>query len=325
MYRDAIRAALSWTLRDLELYPTAVVLRGQAYPREAGDPLLTWRAAIQRLLYEVCYTRRLSEAGFDRRLAAGTQEPDAGLRESLRAISASSAHWDGGWLPVGPPEPGGRFIMKGDALRWAPAGECLVASSGGAPGRCWLLVRHDARELMPGFHFLFGRTPGDAADEFRPVRFYLHSRASTAAAVGATIADLLDAFGVPFRYKTLDFAAGYDRTDPSVLYVAARHAVMVERLLRHAFSETPGRWLDASVPLFTRRVADGIGFAVDPGNGESFGTDRCRIVAEGILDAWRAGEASEAGRWAAVEDRFAALGVSLDRPYLGAGQAAWIA
>ena len=56
---------------------------------------------------------------------------------------------------------------------------------------------------------------------------------------------------------------------------------------------------------------------------QRFGTDRCRLVAEGVIDAWRAGDMTEAGRWAAIDARFSAVGLSLDRPWLRAGQVEW--
>jgi HopA1 effector protein family len=61
--------------------------------------------------------------------------------------------------------------------------------------------------------------------------------------------------------------------------------------------------------------------AVDPGTGESYGTHRCRLAAEGIVDAWHAGSQDVLARLEAVAARFAAAGLDLGRPYLGPGGA----
>jgi hypothetical protein len=62
-----------------------------------------------------------------------------------------------------------------------------------------------------------------------------------------------------------------------------------------------------------------VGTAEDPGNGESFGMHRCRMIAEGIVDAWIAGDQSVETRWNAIGARFSAGGFQLNLPYLGAG------
>ncbi len=62
------------------------------------------------------------------------------------------------------------------------------------------------------------------------------------------------------------------------------------------------------VPLFTRRIARGVGFAEDP--GESFGQNRCRILAEAMMTSREIEE---------VRRRFAAHGLSLDAPWAGSG------
>jgi hypothetical protein len=75
--------------------------------------------------------------------------------------------------------------------------------------------------------------------------------------------------------------------------------------------------LEAATPLFTKTLWPGVGAAVEPGTGESFGQHRCRLAAEGIVDAWRQGEQKAPARLAAVEARFVAAGLDLSRPWLG--------
>jgi hypothetical protein len=73
-------------------------------------------------------------------------------------------------------------------------------------------------------------------------------------------------------------------------------------------------WLNAGTPLFARRLADGLGFAEDP--GESFGKDRCKILAE--VMAGTLGKPAEE-RLEEVRRQFERRGLSLDRPWLNAG------
>jgi hypothetical protein len=75
----------------------------------------------------------------------------------------------------------------------------------------------------------------------------------------------------------------------------------------------------ARVPVFTKALAPGLGFAEDPGDSDSFGMSRCRLVAEGLLRAHEAGLTAEEDRLRSVETSFVNRGLSLDEPYLNAG------
>jgi len=74
--------------------------------------------------------------------------------------------------------------------------------------------------------------------------------------------------------------------------------------------------LKSETPLFTKRIAPGFALAEDPGNGESFGMHRCRIVAEAIWQAYSEGSQTEEARLEEVTKRFVSYGLTLDRPYL---------
>jgi hypothetical protein len=64
-----------------------------------------------------------------------------------------------------------------------------------------------------------------------------------------------------------------------------------------------------------------LAFAEDPGNGESFGMNRCRILAEGIWSASAKGLTSEDDRLKEIAAYFGQYGLSLDRAHLNAQSA----
>jgi hypothetical protein len=118
--------------------------------------------------------------------------------------------------------------------------------------------------------------------------------------------------------KALNDPLLYGRTDAMVLYVARRHYDITVRIVR----DLPRDVTDAlvpSTPLFTEVLQPGIGIGEDPNSGESFGMNRCRLVAEGIVNAWRRGDQSVEGRLRAIGERFKQDGMDLARPHLSAG------
>jgi hypothetical protein len=135
----------------------------------------------------------------------------------------------------------------------------------------------------------------------------------------ANVSRTLNRFGVPFRFKCLDAAQNYVRLDAAVLYVARRHDRLVRELLDELAAGLDSRHLGDATPLFARRLRPGVGQAEDPAGGESFGQHRCRIVAEGLWNAYAGQAPTREARLACVVAQFARYGLSLRRPHLNAG------
>ena len=67
---------------------------------------------------------------------------------------------------------------------------------------------------------------------------------------------------------------------------------------------------------FQRQLAPGVGLAENDPRGESFGSRRCALLADGIIRAHEQGTVRDSDRVEAVAERFAEDGVLIDAPYL---------
>ena len=63
----------------------------------------------------------------------------------------------------------------------------------------------------------------------------------------------------------------------------------------------------------------GSGLAEDPGLRESFGQNRCRLVADAVIRAYEQGKKSLDERLQVVADRFAEANINLTEPFLSPG------
>ncbi len=54
------------------------------------------------------------------------------------------------------------------------------------------------------------------------------------------------------------------------------------------------------------------------GEKESFGTNRCQIIANGLLEAWQQEDNSPEGRMTSILQQFSLREIDLQRPYLNA-------
>jgi hypothetical protein len=239
----------------------------------------------------------------------------------LQALSAAHPgrdRWEAGWRinRVGPAgqvmaEKHGRFSEL-----WP--GQYVVQSGGGPPQPGQPLTAYFPREsstLQPGFFFVFSDAAVAWDETYSMVRFYWNVTADGAPELLARLVARLNRFQVPFRFKTLTQVEAYDRFDSAVLFVSRRWFHPAAEIAVETHAALAGRLLDGT-PLFAKPLARGLGFAEDPGNGESFGMSRCRLLAEALWSAWTRGLTHPQDRLAAVADWFSGLGLSLDRPWL---------
>ena len=146
------------------------------------------------------------------------------------------------------------------------------------------------------------------------VRAYWHVGPVGAPSLIRALTARLNAEEVPFRLKVADHPFRLDRCDAAVLYLpAAAFPALRETLEGLAAGLTAH--LRPRIPAFTLRLAPGVGLAEDDGAAESFGTRRCRLLAEAILRAHARGIVSVDERIAVVSERFAEEGIRIDAPY----------
>jgi hypothetical protein len=262
-------------------------------------------------LYERCYTRDCRSA----RVPAPEGDPD--LTAQLAAANRSRDQWDDNWRVVQPLDEGRVLARRGGAARAFRPGHYLTLRGPGPVARKDEPIRvfqaAGTADLQTGFYFAFGETVCDH-DEFEDLlRLYWNVSQPGAPALMAGITGEFNRFSVPFRFKCGQIPELYERRDPAVLYFRRKYYPIVAQLAERIHAEVAEHLRD-SVPLFTRRLARGLGFAEDP--GESFGRSRCAILAE-AMDATR-GKAVEE-RWEALCGSFRARKLSMEEPWRNAG------
>ncbi|MCG8461762.1 MAG: T3SS effector HopA1 family protein [Holophagales bacterium] len=299
---------------------TAFTLAGERFAPAAYEPPSHGAGRLLQILYERCYVRPL-EAGAPATEAPPSTDPDFARR--LADCHLGEERWDPGWR-VRDIDPSGRVTAdKLGATRVLPPG-AYVSSYGpywpiwpGVTISAWLA--RGSFETQPGFYFVHGATLAHDHDPARVLRLYWNVRADGAPRLLAALARGLDGSGVPFCFKTLSQPEHYaDRTDGSVLYVDQRDFSRVAVVCAELLSSL-ATILETAVPLFSKRLAPGLAVAEDPGNGDSFGLSRCRILAAALFDAFTDRIGTSRGRLARVEEWFDRHGLSLAHPHLNPG------
>jgi hypothetical protein len=153
------------------------------------------------------------------------------------------------------------------------------------------------------------------------VRVYFNLSPEGAVAMMSTLTTLLNTMSIPFSFKALYNPSDYTRFDSAVLYLEKSYYEVVHPELKKVYAQHQAHFLP-QVPLFTKLLAPGLALAEEPNNKfsekESFGTNRCQIVTNGLLEAWQQADNSPEYRMAKIREQFSLLGIELQRPYLNA-------
>ena len=148
---------------------------------------------------------------------------------------------------------------------------------------------------------------------------YFNISVAGAAALVSVCTRVLNRAGIPFDLKVVDDPDGFDRCDAAVLYLADRDFASARESLRTIVS-TCCDHLHGEPPAFTKPLSRGVSVGEHrPTLGASFGTSRCRFVAEGVVAAYESGARDLPDRLDAVVRRFADHRVDIDLPYLAPG------
>lgn len=283
-----------------------------AYPNEdLGDPLVH---GLTERLYARYYCRRRNVP--DERARAATD-----LLPRLAAANASSEGWDPGWELVSRDDKDTVVARSAGRSRLAKAGEYRLEESHDPEARPRLSLhrRRDDVTLQADYYYAYGESLGDRYEELVDARLYLNVESGSAIDWTRRTTTLLNAYGVPFTFKILRHAAGYERVDTCIVYLPRRHAGFVAALIADAAQAAGG--LRPATPVFARRIAPGIALADNPAGGTSFGLHRMRIVAEALVATWRNGAAGSRERLRAIAAHFRAAGIEPRRPWLNPGNA----
>ena len=236
------------------------------------------------------------------------------LIASLSAANAGSGCWEPGWSYRG--RDGDELLVeRGGLTLRARAQQCRgIPEGGGGDGAAVeLLLPNELLRSSPGFYMALAPEPLD--DHHRVVRLYWNIDVSGAVPFVAAATRIVDERRLPARLKVGNHRSRFTRCDAAVLYVE-RAALLREPGAVAELHAALAEHLREPVPALTRALAPGVGLAEDPGDGQSFGQHRCRLIAEGLADAHERGLTALDERVAAVVERFAAEGVDPDAPHL---------
>lgn len=123
-----------------------------------------------------------------------------------------------------------------------------------------------------------------------------------------------------FNLQMLCHSQAFSRSDAGVLLFSLVDYNKIHQILSQIYCQD---FFNPEIPLFTKYLAPGVGFAEEPNQKfyfqEGFGGNRCQIITNALLEAWENHQDSETNRIESIQKHFSQQGIDLHKPYLNPG------
>jgi hypothetical protein len=280
-------------------------------PTPGGDPPLT---LLTTLLYQHFYAPGFAEPARDRVAAVASPRDRFEFERALERSAPFAVVEESGWAGIG--RKGGRVHVRRDGVVFATTARGdgrRTAGESPTPRRLTVRVPSVRVGWSPGYFMFHGQRAGTRPPA-RPARFYWNTTASQAPRLVKALGASLSRAGFGFTIKALADPRAYDRCD-AVVVISDRRAIALVMALAERLAAS-GDWKRSDLtPAFTLPLLAGLGYADAPKGGESFGQNRCALVAGAIVKSHRQGDRGMAARLDRVREAFRAHDTTLEAPY----------
>lgn len=250
---------------------------------------------------------------------------DLEFYDRLHQSNCGKGYFDPGWQVLRQESDGTLAVKKGELTLHVERDRHLHPSEQAAAIGDFVAIRMPKNLMQNGFYVAVGNAGLDSRNYLNnnpiTVRIYFHLTPEGAVEVMASLTQQLNTIKIPFHFKVLYNPADYKRYDSGVLYFERCQYPIVRYVLQEVYAENQAHF-QTQIPLFTKQLAPGLAVAEEPDrkftDQESFGMNRCQIVANGLLEAWHQGDGFPSVRMTSILQQFALLGIDLQRPYLNA-------
>ncbi|KYC38057.1 hypothetical protein WA1_37520 [Scytonema hofmannii PCC 7110] len=324
--------------KQMELTAEAVD-RFQQLPSELQSKYRSLQ--LQRFLYGTYYNGSLEKA-----LAVDADSDNLALQQNLEnntylgvdlafydrlhESNSGKGYFDPGWTVLKQENDGNLVVNKNGLTLYIDRDRHLKSEAQSATVGDLVAIKLPRNRVQSGFYMAVSNagpnrhSHSDSSNIDRSggiVRIYFNLSPEGAVAVMGDLTRRLNEIALPFTFKALYNPSIYRRYDSAVLYFEKSRYEVVRPILEAVYTEQRSQF-QPQVPLFTKWLAPGLALAEEPDQKfaeiESFGMNRCLIVANALLEAWQQEDDSTEGRMNRILNHFLLLGIDVQRSYLNA-------
>lgn len=251
----------------------------------------TERQNLINSLTNTIYSHYYCGISLDNRSHRSPSKKDRNIfMDHLSESNTSKGGYDVNWKIYSADAQGNAFVEKGQTLRWLQPKTFVYQNPRQQRPQVNTYVNiqnpKESRTIQEVFYHVF-------SDELFPqevelARFYWNIKPDSTAKLIKLLTSTLNSYRIPFQFKCLNHPDLYMRTDAAVLYLNKKSVQIVSVLLKYIFAELKDDLFE-DIPMFTKKLFKGVGYAEDPGKGMSFGMSRSSVIAEALVSSYESG------------------------------------
>lgn len=313
--------------QPLEL-PSEVVERLQSMPSDLQQKYVS--SQLRSFLYGIYYNGSLQAAlapESDTQINPQDLENntflgmDLEFYEQIHKSNKGEGYFDPGWVVVREEDDGAIAVSKNGLTVHIQRHRHLKSPDEAIVVGNSIAIRLPKNLMQNGFYMAVSNAgvhhPTGSGSQL--VRIYWNLTPEGTVAVMSSLTQKLNEINLPFTFKVLYNPSDYKRYDSGVLYFDSHYYESVRPILQSIYTEHSLYFLPET-PLFTKLLAPGLGLAEEPAQRfatlESFGMNRCQIIANGLLS--KPENSAPEARLTSIFEQFSLLGIDIHCPYLNA-------
>lgn len=274
---------------------------------------------LKQILYAQCYCQK-----FENKYIENELQPvlDNNFLRALDLANSSVNKLDSGWVLEQMLANGKVVAKKNTHYKILNHGEFkLVNMQESMPKEGDVIsinCKRDSSNYQSAFYYAFGNEIEYDQNLVTLIRIYFNIESDDAPQLIKLITSELNKYFIPFSFKCLNQSYYYSRIDSAVLYIQKPYYNITKHILTHAFEKQSFSFNDAT-SLFTKKIMKGVSIAEEPGDGESFGTSRCGMLANSLINSKNKGIESPEEILEDAEFFFQNCGINIYNAYLNKG------
>ncbi|MBW4634925.1 MAG: hypothetical protein KME30_24360 [Iphinoe sp. HA4291-MV1] len=303
-------------------HPAEVVAQLQQLPQETQAKILS--SMLRDFIYDIYYNGSLVGEASEAVMADYSVLGDktvAGIDwefcEQLDKSNKGKGFFESGYRVL-KQEPDGSLLVEkqgmGTRIHIQPNRHLQLVDQAAVVGDLVVVnVPHNLFQLR--CYLAVGDVVGNSKKEYSKVIIFFNFSPEGAVAVMESLTLQLNKFKVPFGFYVLDNPLHFGRYDSGILRVPVDNYELVRTVLQTVYAENKSHF-QPQVPLFTKVLAPGLALAEMPKSREDFGSIRCQLIANGLMEARLKGDESKEARMTHILQQFELQGIDLKHPYL---------
>ena len=317
--------------KPLEL-PAEVVTRFQKMPEQMQQKYLSLQ--LRSFLYGIYYSGSMRQTlaldGEENNIPLDLENNtvlgvDLEFYNRIHTSNFGQGYFEPDWVIQKEEEDGSLVVQKGSLKLHVERNKHLQPTEKDAVVGDKVAIKMPKNCVQNGFYVSVGNSRVNKTinpeNNLTLVRIYFNLTPDGAVLVMGSLTQQLNTQNIPFDFKVLYNPQDYQRHDSGVLYFDKNDYEEVNKILQQVYQENQSHF-KAEVPLFTLQLAPGLALAEEPNQNfaerESFGMNRCQIVANGLLKTWYNNQNLPEAKIQAISNEFFFLGINPQYTYLNA-------